>query len=382
MIADIKKGSQFRGVVAYVFAPNHKPEAIGGSLSGRDPRTVAREFAEIHRLRPEVEKPVLHVSLSFDPGTVGRVGDRRLTDSEMLGIAREYLRRMGYDPAKTPWVAVRHNDQPHQHVHLVVSRIGIDGSLVREQHRDFLKNKEVCRSLERDFNLRTVVMTRDPGRRPPTRGEDRAQRERGIVSQKAKLHDAVLEAVKGRPSVGEFVAKLRRQEVEVQFNRASTGHVSGISFRLGHVAVRGSQLGRNFSWAGLQKIHGLDYDRVRDLGVVASGQGVRLRRELGRSTPDLIRGFAQRRLKRSARKVLNTLVPPVGFVVKAALDARGATATLARRNPTEIAIRLVGVGPPSQFVLSAIRRIVRSTREAPEIERTIPTGPPDREGRR
>lgn len=378
MIGDIKKGSQFRGVVAYVFAPSHKPEAVGGSLTGRDSRTVAREFAEVRRLRPDVERPVLHVSLSFDPGTRGRPGDRRLSDAEMLRIAREYIGRMGYDPVKTPWIAVRHNDQPHQHVHLVVSRIAIDGSLAREQRRDFLKNKEVCRGLEQDFGLRPVAISRDPGRRPPTRGEDRAQRERGLVSQKTKLQDLVLEAVKGWPTVGEFVARLRRQGAEVQFNRARTGHISGISFRLGNVAVRGSHLGRSFSWAGLQKVYGLDYDPMRDRSVVTAGGAARPRLDSGRSAPDLVQVLTRRSLLRGARKALDVLAPPAGLLVDTALRARGAAATLARRDPPELAIRMLA-GPSSRPVLMAIRRIARSTWETPEIERTIPTGP--REGK-
>ena len=65
--------------------------------------------------------------------------------------------------------------------------------------------------------------------------------------------------------MSEFVRRLRANGVQVRANIARTGHVSGISYRLDRVAVKGSGLGRAYSFEGLQKEQGVRYDRSRDL---------------------------------------------------------------------------------------------------------------------
>jgi len=40
--------------------------------------------------------------------------------------------------------------------------------------------------------------------------------------------------------------------------------VSGVSHRLGHAAVKGSQLGGAYSFLGLRREQGIDYDPARD----------------------------------------------------------------------------------------------------------------------
>ena len=265
MIAKITRGSGFRGTLAYTLAPEHQPEIVGGNMAGENARDLAREFGAVRQLRPDVEKPVIHTSLSFDPGREGRPGDRHLTHAELARISADYLRRMGYDVDRLQWVAIQHRDKDHQHVHLVVSRIRLDGSLVH-QPWEYLRNKKVCREIERDpqYKLRPVVQTREPGIRAPTRGEDRMLRDRGLLSEKEKLKTLIQEAARDRPTMTEFLERLQQQGVKVRPNLASTGYVSGISYRLDRVAVKGSQLGRAYSWKGLQQAQGVQYDPVRD----------------------------------------------------------------------------------------------------------------------
>src|SRR5207247_10076701 len=72
-------------------------------------------------------------------------------------------------------------------------------------------------------------------------------------------------AAKDAPTMSEFVRRLRAKGVQIRANIARTGHVSGISYRLDRVAVKGSGLGRAYSFEGLQKEQGVRYDRSRDL---------------------------------------------------------------------------------------------------------------------
>ena len=104
-------------------------------------------------------------------------------------------------------------------------------------------------------------------------------RDRGLVSEKEQLKALIRESSKDAPTMSEFVAQLQAKGVQVRANIARTGHVSGISYRLDRVAVKGSGLGRAFTFQGLQKEHGVRYDRGRDLPALEQAARVTLGRE-------------------------------------------------------------------------------------------------------
>jgi hypothetical protein len=266
VIAKITRGSGFRGAARYVLDerhgldPEHQPEIIGGNMAGRTSAELTREFEAVRQQRPDIRKPVEHVAVSFARD------ERWLSNDEMARLADEYLRRRGHDLDRLQYVVVRHHDRAHQHCHILLNRVRTDRTVVPQQWREYLRNKETCRALERDFGLRPVRNERPRSEdRAPTRGEDRMARDRGVVSEKEQLKALIRDAAKNRPTMSEFVRRLRAKGVQVRANTARTGHVSGISYRLDRVAVKGSGLGRAYGFEGLQKEHGVHYDRARDL---------------------------------------------------------------------------------------------------------------------
>lgn len=269
MIAKITRGGSFRGATRYALDerrgldPEHQPEIIGGNMAGRTSSELAREFEAVRQQRPDIRQPVEHVSLSFARD------ERALSNDEMARLADEYLRRRGYDRDRVQYVVVRHHDKDHQHCHILLNRIRTDRTLVPQQYREYLRSKETCRALEREFGLRRLRNERPRfGERAPTRAEDRMARDRGLVSEKEQLKALIREAAKDAPTMSDFVRRLQATGVQVRANIARTGHVSGLSYRLDRVAVKGSGLGRAYSFEGLQKEQGVRYDRARDLPVL------------------------------------------------------------------------------------------------------------------
>jgi hypothetical protein len=63
--------------------------------------------------------------------------------------------------------------------------------------------------------------------------------------------------------MSQFLERMEAQGVAVLPNRAKTGHVSGVTFYRDGEAMKGSDLGRGYTWAGLQK-RGVSYDPKRD----------------------------------------------------------------------------------------------------------------------
>jgi hypothetical protein len=243
--AKIGRGAGFRGTLNYALDKAGPDVELFGNMTGKNARELAREFAVAREQRPEVERPVWHSSLSSPPG-------ERLTDQQWRDVAGDYVKRMGFSELH-PWVAVRHSDEPHDHIHIVASRIGLDGQLWLGQ-RDVFKAIEVTQQLELEHGL-----TRTPGlksraeKKAPTLNEARMAERTGVEPPKVRLQRLVDEAVKEKPTTVQFAQRLEGAGVTVRANVASTGKMNGYSFELDGVAFKGSALGKNYTWAALQK---------------------------------------------------------------------------------------------------------------------------------
>lgn len=66
----------------------------------------------------------------------------------------------------------------------------------------------------------------------------------------------------GKPDLETFVERLQAVGIEPRFNVASTGNVAGVSFSVGDVAFKGSQLGKKYSWNTIK--NKVIYDKNRD----------------------------------------------------------------------------------------------------------------------
>lgn len=263
MKAKVSRGGGFRGVLNYVFdvgnevAHTKNAERVAGNLVGNDPCELSREFSAVRRLRPDIGKPVWHCSLSLPPGDC-------LSADKWEVVAGNFMQYMGFDLVNTPWVAVRHQDTDKDHIHIVASRVGLNGKV-------WLGQWEARRSIEATQKLEcTHDLTLTPGL-----GDARAER-RSLTSKeinmavrtgdepiRQRLQRLVGESMKDNPSVIEFAERLRSAGVGARANVASTGRMNGFSFEMDGISFKGSDLGKGYTWRGLQKA-GVTYDEVRD----------------------------------------------------------------------------------------------------------------------
>lgn len=267
MIVKIIRGSGFRGALDYVYG---KPGAavIGGNMSGKDARELAHEFGAVRQLRPDIGKPVWHTSLSLPPG-------ERPTNEQWETMAEEFMQGMGFNKA-TPYVIARHNDTAHDHIHIVASRVDLAGGVYHGgwEVRQAIK---VTQNLEQAHGLTQTLGMPEGGKdkAPLTAGEFKKAVRTGTEPPKARLQRVIDEAMKDRPSAGEFAERLRAQGIEVRANIASTGKMNGFSFSVGGVAFKGVDLGKKYTWKGLQE-GGMTYDADRDgKKLVHSGPAIR-----------------------------------------------------------------------------------------------------------
>jgi hypothetical protein len=191
----------------------------------------------------------------------------------------------------------------------------------------------------------------------------------------------IQEAARGRPTMTEFLGRLEARGVGVRPNLASTGHVSGISYRLQRVAVKGSHLGRAFSWAGLQRVHGVRYAPVRDRPAIERAARKSLRRETPRA-PRLPSSLKPgRTLRYAAERFLVGQLPgmvPAARVARAALALRRLLATPTPGNAVSAAVRLTqNLDPRVAFLARVLGYALPAERQGsrdvdPPIEREMP----------
>jgi hypothetical protein len=264
----IQRGSGFRGCADYLF-DHDGGRVVGGNMVGTTPRALAAEFGVTRRQRPDIAKPVWHNSLRLP------VDERvQMTDEKWREIADDYMRGMGFSD-QHPRVYVHHEPG---HIHILASRVGIDGSLYLGRNEN-LRSTSLIQRLEQ---LHGLTVTKGPkkastGRiEPPdvrrTRQGERRRYERlEDTPPRERLQKIVTEATQGRPTASEFVARLQAQGVSVWPNVASTGRLTGFSFGIGGVAFTGNQLGDRYRWARLQKA-GVSYDPARDMDALLAAR--------------------------------------------------------------------------------------------------------------
>jgi hypothetical protein len=257
MIAKAVKGKGFRGALEYDLG-KERGRVIDTNMTGDDPRALAAEFGEIRKLRPGLAKAVLHVSLSAAPG-------EHLTDDQWRAIGQRYLRGMGLD--HNQYVITRHDDTEHEHIHLLANRIRFDGVVTSDSH-DYRRQEVLMREIERDLGLQPVVPSVEAQRRAATRGELEHGLRTGQPSTRQQLQQLCDGAIEGCGSFTEYAARLEAAGVELlPVTQLEGSKLSGLSYRLDGVTMKGSDLGKRYSPAGLAK-HGVSYDKERDLEAV------------------------------------------------------------------------------------------------------------------
>ena len=230
MKAKVSRGGGFRGVLDYVLdvgkkASNTKDaERVGGNMAGQDPRELSLEFSAVRQLRPDIGKPVWHCSLSLPAG-------ERLSAEKWGDLADDFMKRVGFDPANTPYVAVRHQDTDHDHIHIVASRVGLDGKvwLGRWEARRVIEATQV---LERDHGLTLTAGLGDvrAERKNLTDREINMASRTGKAPPRQWLQRLVDEVVKDNPTALDFAQRLEVAGVGVRDFLDCTGVIKGFSF--------------------------------------------------------------------------------------------------------------------------------------------------------
>lgn len=250
----VKRGAGFRGVLNYTMERDNA-RILAGNMTGQTPRELSAEFAQSRQLRQDIKKPVWHQALSLPPG-------EKISDERWQAIAEDYMHRMGFTDLNQ-WVAIQHTDRDHQHIHLIVSRVGLDGRIWYGRDENLITSR-VTQELEKDYGLTITRGSDEPSLlKTRTNGPEMAMWERkGQQPPKERLAEVIEAALAKARTPEEYINTLKQslepQGFEVRVNQASTGKLNGVSFAIeidGKLhKYQSNEVHRKYSWQKVEKI--------------------------------------------------------------------------------------------------------------------------------
>ncbi len=237
MIGKIIKGKSFQGCLSYVMGKTGAA-VVGMNMDGKDPYSLANEFSLSWQLRPKLNYKVCHVILSLSPE------EHLNNDAWQIAIA-QYLKEMGF--TNNQYVAVKHTDKEnHEHIHLVTSRVRMDGSVVSDSW-DWTRSQDVIRKLEQDFGLAAVPSSWQSDRQEQTKSQIDKELETGKVTVKRQLADKIDATLVSTTSLPDFIEQLNLEGIAVRVDRDRKGKLKGIAYKLDGVSMAGSSVGKAYS---------------------------------------------------------------------------------------------------------------------------------------
>jgi hypothetical protein len=237
MIGKIIKGKSFQGCLSYVMGKTGAA-VIGMNMDGKDPYSLANEFSLSWQLRPKLSYKVCHVILSLSP-------EEHLNNDAWQTAIAQYLKEMGF--TNNQYVAVKHTDREnHEHIHLVTSRVRMDGSVVSDSW-DWTRSQDIIRKLEQDFGLAAVPSSWESDRQEQTKSQIDKELETGKVTVKRQLADKIDATLVNTTSLPDFIEQLNLEGIEVRVDRDRKGKPKGIAYKLDGVSMAGSSVGKAYS---------------------------------------------------------------------------------------------------------------------------------------
>lgn len=229
-----------------------RAELLDTNFISLEKSVIKKEVDLVASLNPRLKKNTYHTSLNFAQG-------ESLSNEKMLAVAKEYMEQMGFDD--NPYFIFRHHDSNHPHCHILALRTKFDGSTVSDSN-NYKRSEKVVRQLEIKYGLQQAEASERSILRAPDKDELEMVQRTGRASRKMVLQEKVNSALLKSRSLKSFITHLEQVGVQVLFNQASTGRVSGITYFMDDFRAKGQALGNRFKWANIIKI--IDYEQTRD----------------------------------------------------------------------------------------------------------------------
>jgi hypothetical protein len=254
MIGKVTVGKSFGGCLLYCLndkiqqhqetVMKNRAEVVVFNKCFGDQKELIQQFNEVRWLNPKLSKPVMHITLSLAPG-------EHLTKNKWMEVAEQCAKDMGFE--NNQYVAIQHKDTGHEHLHIVVNRVGFEKQTVSDSN-SYKKIAAHCRKMELKYDLKHVLS--------PKRYLSKSQQLLPRQDQrKQQLALQIRQALGSSRNLGEFERAMKEKGCQVIKGR-------GISFVDDkNVKIKGSEV--NYSLRTIEGI--LGRHQISDLKQYAPG---------------------------------------------------------------------------------------------------------------
>jgi hypothetical protein len=294
MIASQVIGKSFMGALNYNLKKlflsdgDRRAELLSTNFASTDLKGIAKEVKMIRSLRPNLSRYVYHTSLNFP-----KEEQAQLSKAKLLAISRDYLEAMGF--SNNQYLIFLHHDADHPHLHLLVNRICFDGSIVSDSN-NFKKSEAIVRVLENRYGLTqvkqgkyvakyrsnnvstkqrnsiTIERSYNISQRAPSKNEIEMSIRTGKGSNKMVLQETLKRILQNRgQTLTDFIKRCEAEGINLLFNQASTGRISGVTYFYNGFKSKGQALGERFKWAEI--IKSINYEQNRDGKTISQTNG-------------------------------------------------------------------------------------------------------------
>jgi len=109
---------------------------------------ILERFRQRSTFNERLKDAGIHFSVNFGKLEV-------LSNEKMILLIDRYMAGMGLEDH--PFVAYKHNDAGHTHVHIVATSVKTSGDRIDLRPRDYVKSVILCKQLEKEFGLERLM---------------------------------------------------------------------------------------------------------------------------------------------------------------------------------------------------------------------------------
>lgn len=234
MIAKTTTGSDFEGALTYGAGQRQgRKQAQAELLTTANvregtPQRMAQEMQTVAATSGRIQKPVWHTSLSWPPG-------EQVSREQKIAAAEQYCELMGAPFDKHQVVVYEHHDKPHEHIHIYINRVPVDGGPALRTSNNFYRQPKVCKDISEALGMRPV-----PEQRRSVSDVDPTQQ-----AAREQIRQAIQDVLRQNKGQGLdwFTEQLKSREVGVKYTHDAQGILRGVSFERNGVAATGQQVG-------------------------------------------------------------------------------------------------------------------------------------------
>ena len=159
MIARISSGAYVKGMVIYNSNKVKQGDAsliTTNNIFDSTTEGIQKTLQAHNNQNPNIKKPNIHISLNFHH-------DDNLSTDNLKNIADDYMKEMGYE--EQPYAVYQHFDASHTHLHIVSTRIDINGDKINDSY-EYRKSVRITEEIEKEYNL-VIAKEQSSGKKIP-----------------------------------------------------------------------------------------------------------------------------------------------------------------------------------------------------------------------